>query len=369
VTLTLPPMVHTGRADRVRAALDVEALLVTDLTNVRWLTGFTGSSAWVALLPDRMVLGTDGRYAERAGSELAAAGVQADIVVGTTKERVRELLVEAVRGVAAVGADPTTLSHAAWCDYERDLPLVEVTGAVEAARRQKDAAEVARIEIACRIADDALAAVAPMLAHEPTEANVRDELDHHMRTLGAAGPSYPTIVASGPVNGARPHHEPESRPIVGGDTVVIDVGALVDGYHSDMTRSYVVGEPSAEQLDRYALVLSAQLAGLAAVRAGAGARDVDTAARDVFERAGYGDWYLHSTGHGVGLLIHEDPFETRTSTQTLLVGDVVTVEPGLYRQGFGGFRVEDLVVVTDDGCRILTHTPKDTPCLPSPPTT
>ena len=166
-----------------------------------------------------------------------------------------------------------------------------------------------------------------------------------------------------------------------GDTVVIDVGALVDGYHSDMTRSYVVGDPTAEQQEIYDLVLEAQLAGLQAVSEGVAARDVDAACRDIFDEAGHVEWYLHGTGHGVGLLIHEDPFHSRTSTQELLVGDVVTVEPGLYRSGFGGFRIEDLVVVTESGCRILTETPKDThachhdptieerPCLPSRPTT
>jgi Xaa-Pro aminopeptidase len=228
---------------------------------------------------------------------------------------------------------------------------------------------VARIAAAAGIADAALAQVAPLLADQPTEADVRDELEYRMRRLGASGPSYDTIVASGPENAARPHHAPGARRIVAGDTVVIDVGALVDGYHSDMTRSYVVGDPTPEQADVYELVLSAQLAGLAAVRSGVAARDVDATCRNVFAAAGRADWYLHGTGHGVGLLIHEDPFHHRASTQQLEAGDVVTVEPGLYRAGFGGFRVEDLVVVDDDGCRILTHSPKDAPCLPSRPTT
>jgi Xaa-Pro aminopeptidase len=136
-----------------------------------------------------------------------------------------------------------------------------------------------------------------------------------------------------------------------------------------MTRSYVVGEPSAEQLAVYELLLEVQLAGLAAVGPDVRARAVDAACRSAIDRAGYREWFLHSTGHGVGLQIHEDPFESATSTDTLVVGDVVTVEPGLYRVGFGGFRIEDLVEVTDDGCRILTSSPKDTPCPPSPPTT
>ena len=198
---------------------------------------------------------------------------------------------------------------------------------------------------------------------------MRDELEHRMRRLGADGPSYDTIVASGPDNAARPHHETGRRTIVEGDTVIIDVGALVDGYHSDMTRTFVVGEPTAEQHEVYDLVLAAQLAGLDAVAAGVAARDVDAACRDLFADAGYGDWFLHGTGHGVGLDIHEDPFSSTVSSDELLVGDVVTVEPGLYRGGFGGVRIEDLVAVTADGGRRLTHLSKDSPCLPSPPTT
>ena len=190
-----------------------------------------------------------------------------------------------------------------------------------------------------------------------------------MRCHGADGPSYDTIVASGPDHSARPHHQAGDRKIVEGDTVVIDVGALVDGYHSDMTRSYVIGEPTTEQRDLYDFLLEVQLAGLAAVSAGVPAKSVDAACRSMAIINGYGGWFLHSTGHGVGLLIHEDPFESPTSSAELRAGDVVTVEPGLYRVGFGGFRIEDLVEVTDTGCRILTASPKDTPCPPSPPTT
>ncbi len=209
-----------------------------------------------------------------------------------------------------------------------------------------------------------------MLGDEPTEVDVRDELEHRMRRLGADGPSYDTIVASGPDNAARPHHAPGTGAIVEGDTVVIDVGALVDGYHSDMTRSYVVGDPIAGATGdlRPRARDPARRAGRRSAPVSPPATSTRRAATS-FDAAGRLEWYLHGTGHGVGLLIHEDPFHTRTSTQELLVGDVVTVEPGLYRSGFGGFRVEDLVVVTESGCRILTETPKDSPCLPSRPTT
>ena len=202
-----------------------------------------------------------------------------------------------------------------------------------------------------------------------TEAEVRNSLEVRMRELGASGPSYETIVASGPVNAALPHHRPTERRIERGDTVIIDVGALVDGYHSDMTRTFVAGEPTDDQEQAYEVIRQAQAAGVAAVKAGLSARELDSTCREVITAAGYGDWFTHGTGHGVGLLIHEDPFAGRASDAILQAGDVVTVEPGLYREGFGGIRIEDLVVVTSDGCRVLTSSPKDSPCLPSPPTT
>ena len=366
-----PSMQFADRADRIRGLLAehrADALAVTNLTNVRWLTGFTGSNAAVALLPDRLVLVTDGRYRDRAADELAAAGVEAEIRVGFTKAEQHTALVAAFAGVATVGAEGASLAHARWVALADDLPLVAADGLVEDGRRSKDRGEIARVAAACACADAALADVAPMLAGM-TEADVRMELEYRMRRHGADGPSYDTIVASGPNHAARPHHEASRRTIVEGDTVVIDVGALVDGYHSDMTRSYVIGDPTAEQAEIYSLLLDIQRAGVAAVAAGLPARDVDRVCRTMIADAGYADWFLHSTGHGVGLEIHEDPFESPTSTSELRVGDVVTVEPGLYRVGFGGFRIEDLVEVTESGRRTLTASPKETPCPPSLPTT
>lgn len=367
----LAPVGYAGRADRVRARLDsvgVDGLAITDLTNVRWLTGFTGSNGAVALLPDRLVLVTDGRYRDRAADELAAAGVEAEVVIGFTQAEQHEAFVSAFAGLGRVGAEAASLTHAKWQRLANDLQLVAADGQIEDERRVKDAGEIARIAAACRAADAALAEVAPLLGDGLTEADVRTELEYRMRCHGADGPSYDTIVASGPNHAARPHHQPSRRTIVEGDTVVIDVGAMVDGYHSDMTRSYVIGEPTAAQRELYEVLLEIQLAGLSAVRSGVATRDVDAVCRSMATQGGYGDWFLHSTGHGVGLLIHEEPYESPVSESHLRVGDVVTVEPGLYRVGFGGFRIEDLIEVTETGCRILTESPKDTPCLPSPPT-
>jgi Xaa-Pro aminopeptidase len=367
-----PPIGYITRPDAVRARLDGATLLVSTPSNVRWLTSFGGSLGWVVVGPDRCALVTDGRYGERAAADLTAAGLAGtvDVVVGTTRPQIREHVV----GIAGAGGGPVRaeadhLTHAQWLDLAADLDLRPDDATITRLRRVKDGGELARMAHAAAIADAALTEVAPMLAERPTEADVRDELEYRMHRAGADGPSYDTIVASGPDNAARPHHHTGTRTIVAGDTVIIDVGALVDGYHSDMTRSFVIGEPTVEQSAIYELVLEAQLAGLDAVRAGAAACTVDATCRGIFADRGYGDWYLHGTGHGVGLDIHEDPFASPVSTAELLVGDVVTVEPGLYRGGFGGFRIEDLVEVTADGGRRLTNLSKDTPCLPSPPTT
>jgi Xaa-Pro aminopeptidase len=224
-------------------------------------------------------------------------------------------------------------------------------------RLHKDDGEVARIEAASAIADAALAAVRPRLAEGLTEAAFGLALDGAMRALGADDVSFETIVASGP-NGAKPHHRPARRTIAEGDLVVIDFGALVDGYHSDMTRTVMVGEPTPTQARMYEVVLEAQAAGVAAVADGVAARAVDEACRAVIDRAGWGDAFLHGTGHGVGLDIHEDPRVGQTATATLSSRCVVTVEPGVYLPEHGGVRIEDTVVVTPDGCRPVTLTPK-----------
>lgn len=370
----VPPCDFGRRPDALRAALGGRAVIVSHPANVRWLTGFGGSLGWVVLGADRMVLVTDGRYAERASADLSAAGLGAVAELDVRRQRAEATAAVVAAAKALGGGEPVLaedehLSHAAWLGLAAELELAPAGAMVTAPRRVKDAGELARMARAAAIADTALAATYPRLADRPTEADFRDELDAAMRRLGAAGPSYDTIVASGPAASARPHHRTGDRTIVEGDTVVVDVGALVDDYHSDMTRTFVVGAPSEHQLAVFAVVGEAQAAGLAAVRAGAAAAAVDAACRRVVAAAGLDDWYLHNTGHGVGLEIHEEPFASPASSAVLAVGDVVTVEPGLYRDGFGGVRIEDLVTVTATGCELLTHLPKDAPCLPSPPTT
>jgi Xaa-Pro aminopeptidase len=235
--------------------------------------------------------------------------------------------------------------------------LVATVGIVESLRRTKDVAELARMEAAAAIADAALAEIRPQLAEGPTEADFAFELDAVMCRLGASGPSFETIVASGP-NSARPHARPTERRLEVGDLVVLDFGSVVDGYCSDTTRTVAIGEVDEVCTRMLEVVTAANAAGVAAIGPGVAAADVDAAVRAVVADAGWADAFVHGTGHGVGLDIHEAPRVSASSDDVLAVGDVVTVEPGVYLPAHGGVRVEDSVVVTPDGCRPLTHTTK-----------
>ena len=363
---TLPTMDVAGRASRLRRSLaDVgcDGLLVTNLTNVRYLCGFTGSAGTLLVRPADAVLFTDGRYATQSVEQLTAAGAEGvDVEIGGVPEQ-RAALGTAVSGIARLGLEA---GHATWAAkrsyvdlFDSGVELVPTDGVVEELRRVKDDGELARIEAACGIADAALASVVKTLLELPTERDFGIELDFAMRRLGAADVSFETIVASGP-NGAKPHARPSDRRIAAGELVVLDFGALVDGYHSDMTRTVCVGEPATPRLSEIdGVVRGAQAAGVAAVRAGVGARDVDEVCRAFIADAGYGDRFVHGTGHGVGLDIHEFPILGQTATASLEAGFVVTVEPGVYLPDEGGVRIEDSVVVTADGCRRLTNAPKD----------
>jgi Xaa-Pro aminopeptidase len=372
----LPAMDVAGRARRVREAVTdagCEALLVTNLVNIRYLTGFTGTAAVVLVLPDELVFVTDGRYQERSADELGRAGVDARIEIGRTQAAQQETISTAAKGIARLGLEA---DHVTWAQQQKfaaewfeGAELVPTEQLIAELRLVKDDGEIARIEAACAVADAALASVGHRLWEGPTEADFALELDVEMRRLGADGPSFDTIVASGP-NGAKPHATPGARRVEEGDLVVLDFGALVDGYHSDMTRTFMVGAASSEQQRMLDVVAESQRAGVEAVRAGVKCVDVDAACRDIIADAGWADAFLHGTGHGVGLDIHEDPRLSFSAEPDATIADrfVVTVEPGVYLPGHGGVRIEDTVVVTPDGCRVLTHASKD-PAWPSPPTT
>jgi Xaa-Pro aminopeptidase len=375
--MTLPASDVAGRAGRLRAGLTeqqpipIEALLVTDLVNIRYLTGFTGSAARLLVVPGELVLVTDGRYGDQAAEELARAGVGARVEVGRTQAAQREILARELAPAVRVGLEA---AHVSWADQRAyaelfsSAALEPTEGLVEALRLVKDDGELARLERACAIASDALASVFGLLDGEPSEADFALALDSEMRRLGAEGPSFDTIVASGP-NAGFPHHRPDGRRIREGDLVVLDFGATLDGYHSDMTRTAMLGDPSDAQAELIALVTEAQARGVAAVAEGVAAVDVDAACRSFIADAGWGERFTHGTGHGIGLRIHEAPWVNAASTDVLAASAVVTVEPGVYRGSLGGVRVEDSVVVLSGGCRPLTTTPKDLACLRSPPTT
>lgn len=364
--MTLAPMDVAARLPRLRNRLDdagCDALLVTTLVNIRYLTGFTGSAAMLLVRPDGALFVTDGRYRDQAADELAAAGVGADIRIGVTGTTQRDHVRDAAGDVARLGLEAAAVTWAQQRKFDSDwfpgAELVATEGLVEGLRSVKDAGEVARMAAAASTADAALAEMRHRLAEGPTEQQFALALDFAMRSAGASGPSFETIVASGP-NGAKPHHRPSPRPIGRGELVVVDFGAVVDGYCSDMTRTLCVGQPGSATARRMVEVVEAsQRAGVAAVRSGVETRAVDSTCRDLIAEAGWADAFLHSTGHGVGLQIHEDPRLASTSTEVLARANVVTVEPGVYLAEHGGVRIEDTMVVTDEGPRVLTNAPKE----------
>lgn len=355
----------SARLAGVRTDLDVDGLLVLDPDDVRWICGFSGSTGRIVVDPGegRGWCIVDGRYVERAESEISAHGAPVEVVAVHNGETPDEATVRVADG-RRLAVDPRHVTVAHFESLSTRVDLVAAGSNIRDLRRVKSEEEVRRMERAARIADDALCEVVADGLCGRSEIQVRNRLDFLMREAGAEDVAFPTIVASGP-NGARPHHEPSDRIIGNADLVVIDMGARVEGYRSDMTRTVTVGSPSAEMQRMLAIVLEAQAAAVAEVRDGIPGRDVHRAARAVFEREGLAHEYLHSTGHGVGLAIHEEPILGPSCTATLRAGEVVTAEPGLYRGGAGGARIEDLVVVTAGTCRTLTLTPKDLSCPPS----
>ena len=372
----LSPLVVNGRDKLVRTELQRvgassgSALLVVDLNNIRWLTGFTGSAGTLIVRPDDMVLVVDGRYGDQAREQIRNSGANCGVVEGRSAVALREALANATKSIAIVHFDSGELTVGQLENMTEQLSseLRKIAPIVPKLRRRKTEPEIERMQLAALATDFAMAEVVPMLSQGLTERDIRDELDYRMRRHGAELTSYDTIVASGP-NAARPHHRPVSRRIETGDSVVIDVGGLVDGYHSDMTRTYLIGDVDPVLSEMHEVVSQSQLLGLAAVKAGVMAQDVDKTCRDYIAEAGFASEFTHSTGHSVGLQIHEMPWVRTGFAEPLEVGEVVTVEPGVYREGLGGVRIEDLVVVTQSGCRILTSSKKDRQCLQLQPTT
>ncbi len=340
-----------NRLPRLAAGLE-EPLLVTDGVNVRYLTGFASSNCALLVEPDgSTVLYTDFRYLEAAQ---AIDGVE----VVQTRRDVAGALAELLSG-RRIGFEANRIRYAQWETIGGGgAELVPTRGVVEALRAVKDDSELDAIRRAAAITDDVYAALANERLVGRSEVDLARWIELAFREHGADGLAFEPIVASGE-NGARPHARPGETVIEDGMLVTIDMGCMVDGYNSDCTRTFATGELSSELADVYALVARAQLDGLAAVSAGVLGKDADAASRTAIAAAGFADAYGHGLGHGLGLEVHEAPTLRPESTDRLLAGNVVSVEPGLYLPGVGGCRIEDLVVVTEDGCEILTSFTKE----------
>ena len=351
---------HALRRERaweelIAQAPTASALLVTSLPNVRYLTGFTGSNAVLLLQESAALLGTDGRYAVQAAEQCPGLPVHIDRV---TLPAVAEIWARGARGALAVEAAHLSVGDLRALEAVLGGSPLETSGIVEAGRMRKDDDEMTLVARACAVSDAALQQILPRIHAGVTEREIARWLESAMYAQGADELSFQTIVAAGP-HSAKPHHEPSTRALEEGDFLLIDFGAAVGGYHADETRTFVIGAPADWQCEIHAIVAEAQVAGRDAARAGASLRDVDSAARSIVADAGYGEWFDHGLGHGVGLQIHEAPFFSPRSTGKLAAGSSVTIEPGIYLPGRGGVRIEDTILVSEGPSRSLTSSPRD----------
>lgn len=339
-----------SRLQRLAGRLE-EPLLVTSLVNVRYLTGLDSSNAAVLVEHHRATLYADFRYAEAARQLDGVEFVE-------TPRHVVGALASLLSG-RRVAFEADHLSYAGYQTLTAGgVELVPSRGAVERLRAVKEAGEVDAIRGAAALSDQVFGELAEQPFAGRTERDLAWWVERRFRELGAESLAFPVIVAAGP-NGARPHASPGDRPVEAGTLVVVDAGCVLDGYCSDCTRTYATGPLQAQLEEAYALCLRAQLDGLAAVRPGTAAKDADAASRSAIEAAGLGERYGHGLGHGVGLAVHEEPALRPESPDVLEPGNVVTVEPGIYLPGVAGVRIEDLVLVTPDGCERLTRAPKE----------
>ncbi|MGH2990442.1 MAG: aminopeptidase P family protein [Solirubrobacterales bacterium] len=357
------------RADRLAelvAEQELDQLLVGDLVrpgdsersgtaNLRYVSGFSGTSGLCVIGAQTRLFLTDFRYRERAQRELPSTFDRVE-----AESQLLPAAAERLEG--RVGYDDANTSVRSLRKLEElvadGVELVAAAGLVERLRRSKDERELAAIAEAARLADEVYGWLLENGLVGRREREVALASESRMLELGAECPSFPTIVAGGE-NGAQPHAEAGEREIGRGELVVIDMGAIVDGYCSDCTRTFATGELDGDAREVYELVLEAQTAGLEAVRAGAGGKALDAVAREMVANAGHGEEFGHGLGHGVGIEVHEAPRLAKTSDDELVAGDVVTVEPGVYVPGRFGVRVEDMVSVEPDGCRNLSGRPKE----------
>jgi Xaa-Pro aminopeptidase len=350
----------SARLDALTAAVaerELDLLLVTDIVDVRWLTGFSGSNAVAVVGPTHARFVTDFRYLTQAAEQLDDRW-EREIAIELLARALERLPDQRPLRLGFDDAQLTVRQHAQLADHAPDgVELVAAGAIVRGLRAVKDTAEIAAIRAAARLADDAVEEVLAAGIVGRTERDVALDLEIAMRRRGAQAVSFPPIVAAG-VHGALPHAEPRAVPIAAGTLVVVDWGAQLDGYASDCTRTFATGELDPRDRAVYDLVLLAQEQALAAVRPGPTGREVDAVARAIIDAAGHAEHFGHGLGHGVGLEVHEGPRLSKQGSEPLVAGNVVTVEPGVYVPGAVGVRIEDLVAVTEDGNEVLSGLPK-----------
>ena len=352
--------VHSDRRQHLTAnfaALQIDALLVTSLINVRYLTGFTGSNAFLLVEPGRALLFTDGRYLTQVALE---ADCPAKIVRGSTIKGVTPVIrLRKLKRIGIESAHMTVEMYAFLASAAANsFTLLPVTGTVESLRMVKSPEEIALIRAAVQLTSAVFARSMRSVKAGMSERDLAAEIDYQMLRGGADKPAFDTIVAFGR-RAALPHASPTSTSLQSNELLLIDMGAQRQGYSSDMTRIAFFGRPSAQIKSLYRAVLESQLAAIDTIRPGATAHQVDRAARSTLKKHGLDKVFLHSTGHGLGLEIHEPPRLGRKEPTPLRPGMVITVEPGAYQEGFTGVRIEDTVLVTQSGCEVLTPTSKE----------
>lgn len=345
---------------------EVDALLVIGVANVSYLTGFSGDSSPLLIGPNLRVLISDSRYQTQIVEE--CPGLEADIRTQKTKQQdqIANVVAKARPGKLAIESHTATADEFAklseaigTTDGGKSIVIKPLTSTVDKLRQVKDDDEIAEIRLAIHQAERGFAMLRAMLTGDMAERQVAHELEHAMRRFGADRAAFDPIVAVGD-RSALPHYRPGDRLIEEAPFVLIDWGAATPrGYRSDLTRVLATGNFPAKLQELHGVVLKAQLAGIAAVHPGTKLSEVDSAARRVIEEAGFGDFFGHGLGHGIGLYIHEDPRMNSIAEGELQPGNVITVEPGIYLPGFGGVRIEDDVLVTPDGSEVLTSVPKD----------
>jgi Xaa-Pro aminopeptidase len=342
----------------------VEDIFHTHAANRRYLSGFTGSTGWLLITPDQAFIAVDFRYVEQAERECAQFSVFR--TTGGIEKWFATIVGEANLSAKRIGFEPGDITVSAFQAIKKaidaipavDRPkLLSAPPLVTELRAIKDAAEIDALQRAVDVGDAAFSAVAQRIEPGWTERQVALEIETQARRLGAEGISFPTIVAAGP-HGAMPHAQPRDHAIKDGDVVVIDMGVIVDGYCSDLTRTIPIGKADPKFPEIYDIVLTAQRTAEELVRTGMSGEDAHMLAHNVITEAGYGENFGHGLGHGVGLLIHETPRLARLSKDELKDGMVVTIEPGIYITGWGGVRIEDMAVVENGELRVMTQAPK-----------